>query len=257
MLFLNRIFPIFIAVLLFSCQAYKQDIMFQFDQNFTEEDVSQVKQELEQNYLLKSGDRLQLDVFTNSGERLIDPNFEISSLTGGQGAQQFQQQRDRFEYIIQVDGMVTFPLVGNLNLTGKTLYEAELLVAEKFGDYYEDTFVKLRISNRRAFVLGASGGQVIPLLDENTSLFEVLSLSQAINRNAKAHNIRLIRGNDVFLINLSTITGMKATNMNVLPGDVVYVEPWRRPWVESLRDASPIISIISSIVTLAVIVQNF
>ena len=72
--------------------------MFRLDDEFTEEDLSEVKDGLDKNYLLKPSDRLQLNVFTNNGERLIDPNFEISTLSGGggQGMAQQQQQRDRF-----------------------------------------------------------------------------------------------------------------------------------------------------------------
>ena len=254
---LGRIVPVLAVALLCSCKAYKQDIMFRFDDDFTEEDVSQLKESVERNYQLKPNDRLRLDVFTNDGERLIDPNFEIAMLIGGQGGQQLQQQRGDFEYIIQADSNVVFPLVGNMNLVGSTLYEAELTVAEAFEEFYEDSFVKLRISNRRVIVLGSPGGQVIPIENENTELLEVLALAQGVDRNSKANNIRLLRGKEVFYIDLTTITGMQNSNMVVFPGDVIYVEPWRRPWVETLRDVSPIVSIISSLVTLAFVIQNF
>ena len=80
MTFLRRIIPVLIILILSSCKVYRQDILFQFDENFTEADLSTVKVEVEKNYLLKPSDRLQLDVFTNEGERLIDPNFEIVTL---------------------------------------------------------------------------------------------------------------------------------------------------------------------------------
>ena len=231
--------------------------MFQFDDDFTEDDLSLIQGDLESNYLLRPSDRLQLDVFTNKGERLIDPNFEISmQFGGGVGGQQLQQQRNQFEYIIQFDSIVTFPLVGDMNLVGMSLYEAELKVAERFEEFYDDSFVKLRISNRRVFVLGASGGQVIPLENENTGIIEVLALAQGVDRLSKANNIRLIRGQEVFQIDLSTISGMQRSNMEVMPLDVIYIDPWRRPWLESIRDISPLLSIISSAITLALVIQN-
>lgn len=252
-MYLNRLIHLFLIVLLCSCKAYKQDIMFKLDDNFTKEDLSKVTEELESNYLLKANDMLLLDVFTNNGERLIDPNFELST---GQQGQQLQSIRDRFQYIIQADGIVTFPMIGDQDLTGMTLYEAELKVAAEFEEFYEDSFVKLRITNRRVFVLGAPGGSVIPLENENTNLVEVLALAQGLELGAKAQNIKLIRGNDVFRIDLSTISGMMDTNMNVQPGDIIYVEPWRRPWLETLRDVSPALSLVSSVLTLVVVVQN-
>jgi len=228
--------------------------MFQFDEEFSEEDLSTVTYELDKNYILKPNDALLLNVFTNKGERLVDPNFELSQ--GGQAGQQQQQIRDRFQYIIQADSTVTFPMVGDMNIVGMTLYDAELMVAEKFEKFYDDAFVKLRIDNRRVFVLGAPGGRVVPLENENTSIVEVLALSEGLDLGAKAQNIRLIRNDDVFLIDLSTISGMQNSNMLVAPGDIIYVEPWRRPWLESIRDVAPTLSIVSSILTLVVVIQN-
>lgn len=254
---MKRLIPIVAIAFLCSCRAYKQDIMFQFDDDFSKENVSAIKKDLEGNYLLKPNDQLQLDVFTNDGERLIDPNNEILSISGGgQAGLQQQQQREKFQYVIQGDGIVTFPLIGNINLVGMTLYDAELKVAMEFEKFYEDPFVKLRIRNRRVFVLGAPGGQVVPLENENTGVVEVIASTQGIDRFAKADNIRVIRGDEVFLVDLSTISGMRDTNITVEPGDVIYIEPWRRPWLESVRDASPLISIISSAITLMLVIRT-
>ncbi|MEQ9467810.1 MAG: polysaccharide biosynthesis/export family protein [Ekhidna sp.] len=249
---MNRLVLIVLIAVLSSCKAYKQDIMFKLDDNFTEEDLSVVTAELEGNYLLQPNDALLLDVFTNRGERLIDPNLELVTTPG----QQQQQFKDRFQYIIQADGSVNFPMIGNTQLAGKTLFEAENEIAARFDDVYKGSFVKLRITNRRVFVLGAPGGRVIPLPNENTSLIEVLASAEGLDLGAKSQNIKLIRGEEVYLINLSTISGMKETNMLVKPGDVVYIEPWRRPWLETLRDVSPTLSLISSVLTLIVVVQN-
>ena len=203
--------------------------------------------------MLKPNDVLLLDVFTNEGERLIDPNQELMTNPGQQQQQQF---RDRFQYIIQANGMATFPMIGDVKLEGMTLFEAELEIAKRFDRVYKGSFVKLRITNRRVFVLGAPGGRVVPIPNENTSIIEVLASAEGLEMGAKAQNIKLIRGKDVYRINLSTISGMRETNMNVAPGDVIYVEPWRRPWLETLRDVSPALSLVSSVLTLIVVVQN-
>lgn len=250
---MNRLLPLLLLALLCSCKAYKQDIMFKLDDDFTTEDLSSITEELDGNYVLKPNDVLLLDVFTNKGERLIDPNFEFLTNQGGQQQQLFS---DRFQYVIQADGIVTFPMIGNQNLIGMTLYEAELKVAQEFEEFYEDPFVKLRISNRRVFVLGAPGGQVVPIINENTNLVEVLALAEGLDLGAKAQNIKLIRDERVFLVDLSTISGMRSSNMNVQPGDIIYVEPWRRPWLETLRDVSPALSLVSSVLTLVVVIQN-
>lgn len=250
---MNRLVLIVLIAVLSSCKAYKQDIMFKLDDNFTESDLAEAKEQVESNYKLCPNDAFLLDVFTNDGERLVDPNLEMIVNPVGQQQQQF---KDNFQYIVQADGVVAFPMIGDMKIAGMTMFEAERAIATKFNNVYKGSFVKLRMTNRRVLVMGAPGGRVIPLQNENMSVIEVLASSEGLDLGAKAQNIKLIRGENVFRINLSTISGMKQTNMSVEPGDIIYVEPWRRPWLETLRDISPALSIVTSVLTLIVVVQN-
>ena len=232
--------------------------MFKFDDEFTEDDLSEMTEGLDANYLLSPNDVLLLDVFTNKGERLIDPNFEMGTHPI---SQQQQNIKDRFQYVIQADGMVVFPLIGRVELMGISLTEAELKLTEKFDTFYEDSFVKLRVNNRRVFLLGALGGKVIPLPNENTGLIEVLASAGGLDLGAKSQNLKLIRKEKVFLIDLSTISSaLLNANITVEPGDIIYVEPWRSSWLEALRTASPVLGLVSGLVsgalTLVLLIQN-
>ncbi|XOV91990.1 MAG: polysaccharide biosynthesis/export family protein [Bacteroidota bacterium] len=247
---------ILILLILVSCKAYKQDILFRLDENFTSGDLSSAVNEATTNYRLRPDDRIQLEVFTNEGERLIDPNFELME----QQNNQMMQNRTRYQYLIQSDGTVKLPMVGKKNLTGLTIDEAEKILEQDYQTHYVDPFVKLTVLNRRVIVLGANGGQVIPIQNENTSLVEVLALYGGLNLGAKAQNIKLIRGDlsnpEVFQIDLSSVTGMRSSVVAVESEDIIYVEPWRRPWLESLRDVTPILGLTTSVLTLIVVIQN-
>jgi polysaccharide export outer membrane protein len=63
-----------------------------------------------------------------------------------------------------------------------------------------------------------------------------------------------LRGDQVFVADFSTFEGYTRHNMIVAPGDVIYVEPIRRPFSEGLRDYGPLISIITSLTTLIVVI---
>ena len=65
-----------------------------------------------------------------------------------------------------------------------------------------------------------------------------------------------MRGEDVFVLDLSKIEGLKNANMIVQPGDIVYIEPVRRPFVESIRDYGPIISVVTSITAIIAIITR-
>ena len=255
----NKILILFltILVLLSSCKVYKQDIMFKLDDNFTEEDLSRALTQVEKNYKLQINDRLILNVFTNKGERIVDPNFELS-----QGAAINVQNRvgSDFTYLVQTDGTVKFPIIGQVMIDSLTINEAEALLQSLYDQYYKESFVKLQFANKRVVVLGAVGGKIVPLENENMSLMEVLALAGGLEMGDKAHNIKLIRGEpqnpQVYQINLATVHGMQQTMLDVEPGDIIYVEPWRRPVLESIRDIAPVLSMITSTIALIVVFQN-
>ncbi|MCK5104336.1 MAG: polysaccharide export protein EpsE, partial [Cyclobacteriaceae bacterium] len=119
---------------------------------------------------------------------------------------------------------------------------------------------RLKYLNKRVIVLGAPGGQVIQLENENTSVVEIVALAGGIDDNGKAQNLRLIRGDlhepEVFLINLSTIEGMRTSMMDAMPGDIIYIEPKVKIVTEATRDFLTIFSLIASTLTLYVLITN-
>ena len=213
----------------------------------------------ERNYTIQANDFLELEVYTNNGERIIDPDFELlKELRAGGG--QAQGNRLSPRYLVQENGMVKLPMVGEINLKGYTLNQADSVLARAYSEFYKGTFVITRFVNKRVIVLGATGGQVIPLLNENMNLLEVLALSGGIAGRGKAHNIRLIRGDldhpQVQLIDLSTIEGMQKASLRIQAGDIVYVEPVRRVLPETIRDVTPVIGLVANALTLLIVIIN-
>lgn len=253
---------VLLSVWLGSCKMYKQDILFRLDENFTAADLSQRLFVMEQNYTIQPNDILEIRVTTNKGEILIDPNFELMNGQGAMGMQQggVGQNLALRTYTVQSDGKVKFPVVDIVEIAGLTLLQAESKLQQLYNEYYKDSFVRLVYNNKRVFVLGANGGAVVPLKNENTSLMEVLATYGGINMGAKANNIKVIRGDltnpQVFMVDLTTVAGMKASMVTIMPGDIIYIEPWRRVLYEGLRDISPILSLVSSVIALVFVFSS-
>ena len=83
---------------------------------------------------------------------------------------------------------------------------------------------------------------------------EVLAMSGGLENDARANNIRVIRGEKVFLADFSTIEGYKNSEMILQSGDIVYVEPIRRPFTEATRDIGPTVSLLTSVITLIIVI---
>jgi polysaccharide biosynthesis/export protein len=237
-----------LVLLLSSCGSYRQNIMFKVPEGSA---LKRDIQAAEENYVIQNNDFLTLLVYTNDGERIIDPDFRLMKDMPMQNAA--GSVRPVITYLINTEGNAKLPMVGPIKLQGLTLREAEQMLQKEYSKYYQSPFVVLEFHNKRVVVLGAPGGQVIPLVNQNIRLVEVLALAKGIENNAKANNIRVLRGDQVFLADFSTFESYAKSNMIMEPGDVVYVEPIRRPLVESVRDYGPVIAVLSSLTTLVIV----
>jgi polysaccharide export outer membrane protein len=244
-----RILFLGLVCLLAGCSSYKQNLMFKPPENFVGKKTTEAEATVK-NYVIQVNDYLKLQVYSNKGERIIDPEGALNNDKNPQ-----RQNQDPVEptYLVTVDGTAKFPMIGSVALLGMTIREAEQKLQAEYDNYYKQCYVQLSFSNKRVIVLGSPGGQVIPLVNENVSLIEVIAMAKGIANDGKAHNIRVIRGEDIYLVDLSTIDGVKSGNMIVQPGDIVYIEPTRKPFTEGIRDFAPIFSIIMSLTTVVVI----
>jgi polysaccharide export outer membrane protein len=280
------------ALLLFSSCAttkyYNQRTLFQLtDSKGRQLDSTKLRMAInrsERNYVIQPNDFLEVRLNTNKGERILDPNGELqfgqpggglpsrggapAPTTGrssprntGQGAGPASGGAD---FLVQANGTVVLPLINRVRVSGLTLLEADSVLALRYNEFYKEAFVTTRVTNNRVFVLGAPGGQVISLTNDNMNLLEVLALAGGIDgggnnggnlyRNGgRANNIRIIRGDlknpRVQQIDLSTLDGMRRANLQVEPNDVIYVEPIRRPFLDTLVDVGPILSVASLLLT--------
>ncbi|MBD0403121.1 polysaccharide biosynthesis/export family protein [Flammeovirga sp. EKP202] len=205
----------------------------------------------------------------NNGNMLENPNsvFNMNIRQNGDEPK---------NYLVQSDSLVVLPLIGPVNLVGLTLDEANKVLAKKYSEFYLDPYVVTNYINKKVIVMGATGANIIPLRSEHMTLLDVISqatLSGQNNSNGNgipvqndimATNIRMIRPDPVYglnkpavqLIDLSTIQGMAKANLHVMPNDVIYIEPRRKSDTRNLQDVTLMVSVISSVVSLYLLIQQ-
>jgi polysaccharide biosynthesis/export protein len=232
--------------MLASCGSYKQNIMFKTPDQASLKQQAEVTQK---NYVIQKDDYLKLAVYTSGGERIIDPDLKLVKDMPVQSG--FVRPDPNF--LVDVNGVAKFPMIGELKVEGLTIRQAEEILQKEYSRFYKEPFVTLQYMNKRVIVLGGQIGKVIPLINENVTLVEILALASSVDNNAKVHNIRVMRGDQFFLVDFSTLQGYQKSNMVMQHGDVVYVEPVRRPLSEAARDYGPLLSLGVSITTLIVV----
>jgi polysaccharide export outer membrane protein len=232
-----------------SCASYRQNIMFQVDQK---DAVKAQVNAAEKNYVIQKNDQLAIEIYTKNGERLVDPDRFLDKDRPVQTTP--VAAAEVRSYLVNQDGVVKFPMIDTISLEGLTLLQAEDRLQQTYTKFYAGMYIRLKYLNKRVVVLGAPGGQVIPLTNDNIRLTEVLALAKGVGNDAKAYNIRVLRGETVMVADLSTFAGYRENNIVIQPNDIVYVEPIRRPFIEGVRDYGPILSVLTSIATLIVVI---
>jgi polysaccharide biosynthesis/export protein len=242
--------PILVGLLATGCTV-NQDLMFRTDADFAFDPLTETSNEA---YTLAPNDRLQLQLFSNNGQRLMA--MTAGSAEAGQGALLQQQQRTMFTYRVELDGTVELPEVGAVQLAGLTLDEAERKIEEAYEAEYVDPYAMLQVVNNRVLVFPGEAGQatVITLQNQNTSVIEALAQAGGIRQRGRSKQIKLIRqkGEDnlVYEMDLSTVEGLRAARTIVQANDIIYVESNPQVVREVLTDVSPVAQLITTFTSL-------
>lgn len=244
-----RIIGLLFIVLFSSCDSYlNRHLMLRTGPNYP---YSQFSEIIDTEYRLAPDDRVGLRVYTNDGSGLINLGVGSSVLVGS---------GTEISVKIESDGFAKLPLFGRIYLAGLTTRQAEMLVEDKFAEFYNNPFVLIEVSNRRVVIFAGSNSSVILLENDNTTLFEVLAKSGGLPEDAKADKVKLIRGDlknpEVYLIDLSTLAGMKNANMVLQANDIIYIETRKGYVRKALAEFAPYLAILTSIAsTIALITR--
>ncbi len=249
---LKSFFCVLLALVFFtSCKVIQPSLMLKTEKDFQFSKFSDSL--ILENYKIAPNDEISLRVFANDGFKLID----ITTQSTGAIA------RNTIDEIVDQTGMIKLPLIGKVKLSGMTLRQAQAFLEKEYESQYIKPFIQLRIINKRVIVFPGTVGaaRVVNLVNNNTTLFEAIAMAGGISTDGKAYRIKLIRRPspedkpEVFLIDLSTIDGVKAGNTTVLANDIIYVEPRPRFGQKVLQEITPYLSIITTSLTLFLLLK--
>lgn len=223
--------------------------MFSHDEEFQAAQLSAEARALERDYTLQPNDLIKVKVYTKNGEMIIDPEYELSKEFNNT-----KQNRPDPEYLVRLDGNVLLPMVGDVKISGLTLHEANLRLKELYNEYFIDPYVITNYTNKRVTVLGATGGQLLPLTNNNITIAEVIAMAGGMKDLGNSSSIKLIRGEQTFLIDFSTIEGYYSSNQIVQPGDIVYIEPIKRFFRGNSVEITVFLSFVTTMTTILILV---
>lgn len=147
----------------------------------------------------------------------------------------FQEDDLTREVRISRECSIQLPLIGNVNLKGKTLHEAETMIRDLYAADYlvapQINLIVLEYASRTVNVLGAvnTPGVVVFPQEQGLTLLDAISRAGAFSRLANRQKIKLTRTmtggqTENFTINADDlIDGSSSQQWQLQPGDVIYV----------------------------------
>lgn len=244
-----RVLFLLFLVSLSSCDKYlNRSLMLRTGASYPYSEFPKIE---DKEYRLAADDRMSVRMFTNDGSGLINVAAGSSVMVGS---------GTTLAVKIESDGFAKLPLFGRTYLEGLTIRQAEMLIEDKFSEFYNNPFVLLEVSNKRVMIFAGSNTSVVTLINDNTTLFEVLAMTGGIPEDGKADKIKLIRGDlknpEVYLIDLSTLAGMQHANLVLQANDIIYIEVRKAHVRKVLVELAPYLAIITTITsTVAIITQ--
>lgn len=227
-----------------SCRILRPSMMLKTPKDYVFEQISDTMSS--QEYHIAPTDAISFRILSNEGFKLVD----ISS-TGGTGNNGGLTQ-STIETTVELDGTIKVPLLGRIKVQGLTLREAEQMLETRFTEFYVGPYIILKVTNKRVAVFPGNAGvaKVILIPNNNTTVFEALALAGGITEDGKAYRVKLVRRTNsklkVYLIDLSTIDGLKDGNTIVQANDIIYVDPRVRFGQRVSSEILPYLSIITT-----------
>lgn len=217
---MRYLFTLLLASLLTSCATKKEIIYFQ-----DAEDLNSLTNQQTFEPIIESNDILHIAI-SSMNEEVLAPFRRNTGLEGN-----ISNSNEGLQgYLVNADGDIRFPVLGDLSVAGKTRGDAEKALKSKLSEFITDVVVDVRIMNFKVTVLGeVNNPGVYSVPDERVTLPQALGLAGDLSEDGRRENVLVIREVDgkqqVSRIDLTNTAFFTSPYYFLKQNDVVYVEP--------------------------------
>ncbi len=133
-------------------------------------------------------DELRIFVMQGKDEELVKP-FNVLGTAGASSSQ------NRMGYLVDVNGNIEFPVLGELHVAGLTRLQLQDLIVEqlKSKGYLSNPTVMVRFLNFKVFVLGTESGKVLNITEERCTFLEALAMAGGLELYTRRDRIGVMR----------------------------------------------------------------
>ena len=190
-----------------------------------------VLDEFNYDYKIKNGDLLSVQIKT------ITPlEFDFFNQIKESNSQLFVSNPYLYGYMVNSEGYLELPIIGDFEVAGKTISEVKSLIADRSKSYFKDPTVKVNILNFYVTVLGeVNHPGRINVTEPQTTLLEIIGLAGDLKEYANRKRVKIIRSSGshpvIYYVNLKDLSIVNSSLFYLQPDDVVYIEPLQKKFL--------------------------
>jgi len=183
--------------------------------------------------IIKPDDLLVVNIFSPTPEAALRFNLltaQQSQTTTMSVATASTQQEVFYTYLVDFDGYISLPVVGNLKIGGLTKTEALAKINGALKQYIKEPITTVRIVNYKVSVLGeVSRPGEIKLVTERITLPEAISMAGDMTTYGRRDNVLIIReveGKKTYTyVDMTKADFLNSPFYYLTQNDLVVVEP--------------------------------
>lgn len=246
-------------------QSYSQYVLRPGDIiNISLGSVTPVEFDFVAQYIVQMGEFLYLSPRTGKNGAITSIVSGQGLNTGGSTIQTAYQDKQALGFIINKEGNLSLPKIGDISATGKSLYELELEIEEKLEGFFESPKVRIQLLNFQFTVLGEVNkeGRFTSFKDK-IGLIEAITMAGNCGEFADRSQVKVIRTvgdkTSVFYVNLLDASFFSSELFYLYPEDIVVIAPLRAKFWRNyvLPDTMKGISFFASILSLIALIYAF
>ncbi len=210
-----------------SCTAYKGVAYLQDSQKFETKEIATEMYDAR----IMPKDLISITVSTTDPEASIPFNLTVPSTLTTQN-KYLTSQPSLQQYLVENDGTIDFPVIGEITIGGLTKSETEALIKDKLKEYLkEEPIVNVRMTNYKISVLGeVSRPGTFTISNEKVNIFEALAMAGDLTVYGLRDNVKLIREDangvrKVVELNLNNSDVIASPYYYLQQNDLVYITP--------------------------------
>ena len=206
-------------------------------------------------YHLKEGDRLYVQVYstdekTNTllnggGVGGNSSQMMMSAGTSGAGG----DNMDLYTYLVQSNGNIDFPVIGEVNVIGKTIRETKEAIEEAIKPILKINSVDVKMVGRSFSVIGSGKSGRFPFPREKVNVFQAIALAGDFGQFTDRSKIKILRvtpkGNVIKTFDLRSVNIINSEYYYLEPDDVIFLQPLN----EQFFGATTLWSTIATVIT--------